>query len=280
MTSVIEADGVRIESSEETTDQMLASVKPPKDEPTKFKAVITDGEKPEKEKTGISKAASDLGKRGGKAAAQARAAKEEEEAPEKEEPEPKAKPAAETPDEGEDDDEDEGDEPSRKSRAAERVKQATREAAEAKRDAARLRQENEELRKARTTPVEPAVRPEPVKAAEKPSWESGEFKDWDQFMDARDKWNRSEWTREQAKEQAQRAEREQVIGTVRTFQEAIADTLAEDPEFWDRVPEIHDTTPLGQLIVRAGRPPESCPTLESIPRNMRSCPDSPTPTNS
>src|SRR5678815_1468849 len=94
---VIEGDGIRIESSEETAEQMIAAVTPKKDEPTKFKAV-KDGppEKEEKPKSAISKAASDLGKRGGKAAAKARAEKEEGE----ETPEP-AKEAPEKPRESE-----------------------------------------------------------------------------------------------------------------------------------------------------------------------------------
>src|SRR5678815_2972889 len=104
---VIEADGVRIESSEETAEQMLAAVEPKKDEPTKFKAV-TPGEKEEKPKSAISKAASDLGKRGGKAAAKARAEKTEEaetEEPAEKAPEKPKAPSGES-DEPEEEDED------------------------------------------------------------------------------------------------------------------------------------------------------------------------------
>jgi hypothetical protein len=248
---VIEGDGIRIESSEETSEQMLAAVEPKKDEPTKFKAVKPEGEKEEKPKSAISEAASKLGKKGAQAAAKARAAKgEEEEAPEPEKaPEKPAK--AEYPEE-EDEPEEDTDPEVRKSRAAERVKQATREAAEAKRERDRLKAENEELRKARPAPAaEERKAPEPAKAPEKPKADT--FENYEDYLDARDKWNRQEWSREESERAAQRAEREQVMGTVKTFQEAVSEAVAEDPGFWDKVPEIHDSTPLGQEIVRAGK---------------------------
>ena len=246
---MIEADGVTIESSEETSEQMLAAVAPAKDEPQKFKAVKPIPDKEEKPKSATSKAASELGKLGGKAAAKAKAEREE-----AEEAKPTPKPKAETPDEGEPDEEEDDQPEVQRSRAAERVKQATREAAELKREKAKLLAENEELRKARpAAPApqpQPEARPEAKEAPQKPNREN--FQDWDEYFDARDEWVISEFSRKQAIESAQKAEREQVIGTVKTFQEAIAETIAEDPEFWDKVPEIHDTTPLGSLIVRAG----------------------------
>lgn len=250
---VIEGDGIRIESSEETAEQMIAAVTPKKDEPTKFKAV-TEGEKPEKEKTGIQKAASDLGKRGGKAAAKARAEKGEEketEEPTEETAERRRGPASEP------EEEEEGADgyatPELKAKAKERVEQATRKEAEAKKEAARLRAENEELRKARQAPPAPEQRqerPEAPKAPQKPK--ADDFENYEDYLDARDAHNRQVWEAEHAQREHAKAEREQVIGTVKTYQEAIAETIAEDPEFWDKVPEIHAETPLGQEIVRAG----------------------------
>ena len=247
---VIEGDGIRIESSEETAEQMIAAVTPKKDEPTKFKAV-KDGppEKEEKPKSAISEAASKLGKKGAQAAAKARAAKGETE--ETEEPEAdKPKEPAESP-EDEEDGADGYRTPELKAAAAKRVQEATRKEAEAKREAVRLKAENEELRKARPTPPPPpAERPEARKAPEKPKAEA--FENYEDYLDARDAYNRQTWEAEHAEKERQRSEREEVIGKVKTFQEAIRETVAEDPEFWDNVPEIHDSTPLGQLIVRAG----------------------------
>lgn len=251
---VIEGGGIRIESSEETAEQMLASVAPPKDEPTKFKAVKPEGEKEEKSKSAISEAASKLGKKGAQAAAKARAAKgetEEAEEPAKEAPEKPKAPAGES--EEPEEEEEDTDPEVRKSRAAERVKEATRKEAEAKREAARLKAENEELRKARPARAREEIRAEPErpKAPEKPK--ADQFENYEDYLDARDKWNRQEWSREESERAAQRAEREQIIGTVKTFQEAVKEAVEEDPEFWDKVPEIHDSTPLGQEIVRAGK---------------------------
>jgi hypothetical protein len=245
---VIEGDGIRIESSEETAEQMLKAVEPKKDEPTKFKAVKPEGEKEEKPKSAISEAASKLGKKGAQAAAKARAAKGEE-APEPEKPAQKAK--SDEPDEEPDREPDDGSEADRKSRAAERVKQATRDAAEAKREAARLKAENEELRKAHPAPAaEERKAPEPRKAPEKPKADA--FENYEDYLDARDKWNRQEWSREESERAAQREERKQIEGTVKTYQESIHEAEAEDPEFWDKVPQIHAESPLGQEIVRSG----------------------------
>ena len=257
---VIEGDGIRIESSEETAEQMLAAVEPKKDEPTKFKAVKPEGEKEEKPKSAISKAASDLGKRGGKAAAKARAAQTEEaeaEDPAEKAPEKPKAPSGES-DEPEEDDED-TDPEIRKSRAAERVKQATREAAEAKRERDRLKAENDELRRARqaSPPAVAADRPpsrENIEAPKAPVLAEyiAKHEQYDDglmaYLEARDAYRDSE----RARQEAAHKEREQVIGTVKTFQEAAREAVEADPEFWDKVPEIHDSTPLGQLIVRAG----------------------------
>src|SRR5689334_5448810 len=214
------------------------------------------GEEKEPEKDPVSAAASELGKRGGKAAAKARkeAAKDAEG---EKEPAKAAEPekAAETkPGDGEGSNEQETEAEERKSRAAERVKQATRDAAEAKREAQRLRERLEALERERNAPQRAQdasrdAKPEPPKGKPK----SEDFESYDEYLDARDAWNKSQWEAEREQRDRARSEQAEVQGVFKAFQESTRAAASEDPDFWDSVPQIDSRTPLGHEILRSGK---------------------------
>jgi hypothetical protein len=184
-----------------------------------IEAALTPPQSPGDEKDDPSKAASELGKLGGKASAEKRAAEakkaakaEKQEAKdfktESTDDKPEAKEAkAEDADEEPEKPEETGEKtekPLGKPRDDPRARmlEATRKEAEAKRerdrikaDYDRLRDENEALKRG----AKPAEAPVEAKPSEdKPSPEA--FENYEQYLDARDDWNRKKWTEEQTRE--------------------------------------------------------------------------------
>lgn len=194
-------------------------------------------------KDALSKAASELGKKGGEAAAKARkeaakesakpikpipdkpAAKNEVAAPvepAKEAAEPEAK--EETAEEIEE----------RKSRARERVEQATRDAAEARREVQRLREELERTRREIARPegkAEPEAAPK-QEAKGKPDPE--QFERYEDYLDARDQYNREQWEAEHKQRQALEQRSQRVNGAMETFFGKLGEAAKADPDFHGR----------------------------------------------
>lgn len=198
----------------------------------------------------VSKAASELGRRGGKAAAEARAEIKAKPIKDKEPAEKKAEAPAEKPapkaaaepegDEAPADSEEPDSEAARRSRARQRVEEATRKAAEERRERERIARERDELRQRLDRLERERQAPQPAEARRaepdgprKP--QPQDFEDYEQYLDARDQWNRQEWQRET--EERQRAEKraESITSKVRSFQAKVqeaggADFLAEISE--------------------------------------------------
>lgn len=210
-------------------------------------------EKPEKEgkaekpkRLSPSDHARELGKRGGKAAAERRAesgkAAEEatpaREAKPQERPEPRQVRAADP--EGEEREEADEDEPLSK-RARRRVEVATRQAAEAKREAAAVRQAMEaeraryeaELAAHRVargeSPAREGAQPDRREApAQDGKPREEDFERYSDYLDARDAYNRDQWTREHEGRETAKREMEQYKGLTDTFLKHVTPELLED----------------------------------------------------
>jgi hypothetical protein len=148
---VVEVDGFTIESSRSTAAEMIQALSSKKKndggEGGEPREVKPKGQEKDEPKSKLAEAASELGKEGGKAAAKARAVAEKDKAS-KAAPAKEAKPAetAESASaEGDDAEEADAAVAERKSRAQQRVEQATRDAAEARRELARERTERERV---------------------------------------------------------------------------------------------------------------------------------------
>lgn len=194
-------------------------------------AQITETLKPSEEKPDLSRAASELGKKGGEAAAEARAEKAKEAAKEAKQ---EAKAEQETPEEPEPAP---GEKPE-KSRAQLRVEEATRAAAEARREAAQIRQEKArlegelaEVRRAREAPQTPQTPQRDATAKPK----ADDFESYDEYLDARDVWNRKQWEAESAKDQKEMAYHQGVNQRVSTFIESMDKAETDDPAFHEKV---------------------------------------------
>lgn len=218
-----------------TTEQVTESLRQ-QEKPTEG-----EGDKPD-----ISKAASELGKRGGEAAAKARekAAKEAKKAAPPAEPADKQESAAEEADEP-----DEAEAPPAENEARKgnprhdpkaRVQQATREAREAREEAARLRAEREQLareleqeRRARQQPA-PQERAQP-QAEDDPEPEEGDFELHKDYVKALARWEYRQEAKKAAVAQRAQYEAAQYAREVQelagTWQERLRKAKAEDADF-------------------------------------------------
>jgi len=229
------------------------------------KAQLDANDHPEKGDK-VKEAASELGKRGAAAAAEKRAT-EKPEPDEEEEPEPKAaktlkpikdKEPATTQQRTEKEDEDKGRKAGSGKDLRERVKETTRENAELKRRLAQA----EAVRQAPSPSPRPAERaPQAQVEPQKPR--PGDFQTAEEYLDARDKYNRESWEK-QAREQQRLRDAEQAANeAVRQFKETADSYKAkieaaekEDEDFQDRIsPEVRalniDPIVTGQGAVRA-----------------------------
>ncbi|HEX6038909.1 hypothetical protein [Longimicrobium sp.] len=163
MSSTVQVDGYDVTSTHETADAMVEALTPEKPEGSGPRVLRDQGKavpQQDPDEAKVSEAASELGKRGGQAAAEARKkAAKAKPAAEPEQPEAEAKP-----EENEQEAEREQAEPRKgnpRHDPTARVAQATREAAEARREAAELKRRLAELearvsRPADPTPAQPA----------------------------------------------------------------------------------------------------------------------------
>lgn len=267
----IQRGGFEIVSNTETPEQMAETLgveAPPvekkelKAKPIKAKPA-TDAEKAEAERKARADATGRLHGEDGKFAPKAKAkddgeekekpvkgaAKETEEAPEK------AAAAEEKPDEADETEEQAAKREARevieqrKSRAQERVARATREAAEARQRAAELQAENERLRRGDGRPEardarqgQPAGKPRPE-----------DFESVDQYLDARDAYNRKEWEREaSAKQQIEQTQRRITEDLAKS---AAAVKKAGGREFLESLdPEVAELEPTWVVAARGEKP--------------------------
>lgn len=243
--AIVSEGGVTVSSSSETPAQIRAILSPEK------------AEAPD-----LSKAASELGKKGGQAAAKARAEAEKENAePDRSHVGDPGAGKADHPEPGVDREPqsaavDTETSEERKSRAKERVEQATREAAELKRELAREREnreraerERDEERRARSTPAREERQPE-ARAEGKPKVE--DFDEYEQYLDARDQYNRRSWQAEHEQQEKARRQHEHTRGVVKTYAQAMKAAEAADPQFWDTLSE--DVAMLEPTVTIQGRP--------------------------
>lgn len=207
-----EVDGFKVDSNSAASEDDLRETLKPKSE---------EEEPEEEEKPDLKKAASELGKKGGKAAAKKR--KEEQKArgsseaergshtPEDEGSTPSpATTEEEEPEEKADSEEEESEEeqkPSKKGNPRHdpiaRMKEATRKEAEAKAEARLLRQQlNEALEHLRNQPSQERHEQKATPKAGRPSAE--DFDNFEEYLDARDNWNKQQWYQELQQQQDQR----------------------------------------------------------------------------
>lgn len=270
MSTTVAVGGFEVTSNTTDTAGMVESLKPQTPDSPEPRVLVDQG-KPVKDEpeSDLSKAASELGKEGGKAAAKARKAiKPIPDAPK----ETKADDTSSVPVEpSESESGDDADADAEAAGAAEakdkrgnprhdpqaRVAQATREAKEARERAAALEARLERLERERTAPPADA-RPEPrAEAPQKPKPE--EFESYEEYLDARDKHNREEWTREmtqrqQAHETASRHV-QRIAGAVDGLKASIAKAVETTPDFHERVsPEIMGFMPSFTLDRNTQRP--------------------------
>ena len=228
--STVAVGGLTATSTSESAESMISSLTPAKDESSVPREVKPDSKEPETEpeteEARVSKAASDLGKKGGEATAAKRAEAAKEAA--------KAEKDAEAASEAEKDAEAEKlGKPRHDAKA--RMLEATRQAAEAKRELERERAERVRERAQLAAEVEQlrAGKPaEQAKPAGKPT--SEQYDSYEAFLDARDEWNdRQRETRDT--ERARFAARDQGIKTAfSTFTERVEEAKKTDASFMER----------------------------------------------
>ena len=256
--TTVQSGSMVVTSNHESAEDMVTSLSPEKPESSKPKVLVNDGQvvEEEKPKEGLSKAASDLGKKGGKAAAKARAAAAKEE-PQETEAEPKetdaepqepekepSKPAAKP---EEDDDPLKGLDP--KGRAAVRVTRALADKRIAEAETARLRAEMALLRQG----AQPQAQPQPRQAAPqggKPN--PADFELYEDYVEALTDWKTDEKLRHRDFQAAQHAQAQQQVMaqhvTAVTFAQRIAEAEKADPEIMSRVdPKLMEVRPVTAL---------------------------------
>lgn len=258
-----------VTSTSESAAQISSALSAKESDSSEPRVLVDQGEvvEEEPEKEGISRAASEMGKKGGEAAAKARKAAE------------KAKAAGKV-EEAEDAPEDESE--STKTETTEqkdhrgnprhdpkaRVAEATREAAEARKEAAEARREAADAR-ARLEAAERAKAPQaahdgqptrgPEQAPERPAKpKSNDYEVYEDYLDARDKWNRDDWTRESTERaQAHHAAAQHVERVTTTFNAlkgAYHAATKDEPDFMERVsPEVMGLVP--SVMLEAGQRP-------------------------
>lgn len=260
MSTTVAVAGMELTSNHESADSMMESLRPSKDEGSEPRLVKDKGEAVEEPKNGISKAASEMGKKGGEAAAKARKeqAREAKPAAEKAPAEPAKGEAA------EDGEAKPAGNPRHDSTA--RVAQATREAREARQAAEQRSQENAQL-KARLERLERGERPEQRQEATqeqhplapKAEPEEGDYQSYSDWVRAHHKWTVEDYGRQQTIQAHAHAhasvQRQQLDGFVGGFAKAMQDATDSDPEFLDRVDTVlHGIGHPTRLLAQGSRP--------------------------
>ena len=267
MSTTVSVGSMTMTSNSESAEDMVADLTPKEDEKPQPKVLVDKGVPVEDEepKEGLSKAAAELGKKGGEAAARARKAAEKAD-------KGKEKAAAaegdgeEEPDEAEkarkeaaEEIEAEPDPEKRRQLASDRVKESTRQAAEAKRAlrAAEERHQRElaaiRAEVARSQPRQEEQPDEPAQAralTEKPRSEN--YENYDEYLDDRDRWNRQEWQHEQEREAYAHDYATRATQGIETFRGRVAEAIKADPDLANDVIPFEDVLRNSSLRVPPG----------------------------
>lgn len=247
------SDGFTVTSTDETAEQIAANLEA---EPAPKDGPAPDPEKEEAER--VSKAASELGKKGGKAAAEKRAAEKEQAPKEEAKPEPAEKAAADEDEEKPEESEEQKRERLSKRDARSRVLEATRKESEAKRRAAEAEQ-RAALLEARLAEIERRVAPKPEETPAResaptdddPEPREDEFEDYGQYVRAAARWEyRQEAKKHEAIRQQQMvavAAQRAIQQTVSTFTSRIAEARKNTPDFDARVEAVAALQPTIEL---------------------------------
>ena len=272
MSSTVSVGGFEVTSSHEGAAAMVESLKPSEADSDAPK-ILRDGGQDVEEPDPISKAASELGKKGGEAAAKARKEALKAKPIKEAKADGKAKPdvAAGVGDEGDggqdsadagesaDTGDDAAETPEKDSKKGNprhdpqaRVAEATRQAAEAKREAAELRARLDRIERERTAPPEqrpPA--PQAQAPTEKP--QAQDYESYEEYLDARDAWRDQESQRRQHAHTLASARQQEVTGAIDGFKAALSKAGAADPEFGTKIaPEVWALEP--SIAVPPGQP--------------------------
>ena len=273
---------MEVTSNHESADDMAAALTPEKEEQPKPKVIRDKGEDVEEEpKEGLSKAASDLGKKGGKAAAKARKAAEKEAKPDDDED--GARPAAEARkgadrdagDEAEGDADAEGveadrEEDSRRENPRHSAQARIRELAEerrvareraerAEREVQEVRQRLERLERGERPAERQEARPQAAAQDLPPGFpakpQSGDFEDYEDYLEARDMWRDALRDYRQA-EAAHKMREDYAVHQRKTaFAKSFSTAAAEIPDFQTRVsPDVMGLEVSDAVKARGERP--------------------------
>lgn len=262
MTTTVAVDGWNV-TADEPAEDMLAALTPPKDEDPQPRVTVQDGEPvPEDPDAKVKEAAAELGKRGGKAAAEARKAAEKEK-PAAKEPEPEPEETAEqkaAADRKAREGNPRHDPKARIAQLAREKREVEAAAEQERRRAAALEARLAEIERKVAPPA--AERPaEPQKAAgklEKP--DPNNYETHDEYLDARDEYNRQKWDAEQQDRQRAAAVQQQAHAFVahiqqvaNTHAERVAQASESDPDFLSRVtPDVAAICP--SIEMQPGEP--------------------------
>ena len=286
MSTTVASAGFEVTSTHESADEMVSALTPKEDSPDP-RVLVDKGVPVEKEKTGLSKAASDLGKEGGKAAAKARQAEKKyggktvaemkaahEAAKSKlaaeargsdDAPEPEDEPE---PEEAEDRDEHpklgkpRNDPNARVAQAIRRAKEAETEAANARREAADARARLEAAERARTAPAAQDQRQTPQEAArasEKPKEE--DFPTYAEFVDALTDWKVDQRAQKDQREyrahQVAAREAQHVDGLIKGWNGTLEKAAKDDPGFMDAITPALEAIGLPSRLLPSGHEPNA-----------------------
>ena len=248
MSTTVLVSGFEVESNSSSGADLKAALTSDEREPR----VLVDEGKPVPEdaedKAKLAQAAADLGKKGGTAAAAKRAA----DAKAKPEEKAEGEEASQTDGKAKDDEKPLG-KPRDDPRA--RMLEATRKEAEAKKALASERAERQalanEIREIRSalTKREPGESRQSQAEAERKPASTGkpapeQYDDYEQYLDARDNWNRKEWAAENTRRQSEAEYQQRVMGQVGSFTQSLASAAKSDPEFNGKVAqEVMDLQP-------------------------------------
>lgn len=259
MSSTVSLGSMTISSNTESAEEMVEALTTKEEKDPKPKILADKGAKVEEEKPkeGLSKAASDLGKEGGKAAAKARKDAERDERIRKaeeartrkpeDEPEPTDEPeedeAAAEARELQEELDAEPDSAKRKQRAAERVTEATRKARTERLRAERLEAEVAQLRQQRQVPAPPPTptpqeQPQVRKLTEKPDVKNYEV--YEEYLDDRDRWVDEERGRKEERERFAHAHASRALQSIDAFKSRVADEIDADESLAESVIPFKD----------------------------------------
>lgn len=254
-TMSVAVDGYTVTSNSETAEDMIAALKSPKDESAEPRVVEPNGESKEEGTEGgddaraaLSKAAAELGKKGGEAKAAKRAeAKQDEKGPAPKEEKPLGKPR---------------DDP--RARLAQVTQQLAEERRYREQVETRLRQIEAGLKQPAGERSDPRAGqgedPKRPDADEKPKEE--DFESYADFVEARARWAaREEWSERQREAQLHeraRTHTEGVISRVEGFNRRVAETAQTEPDFVGRIdPQLFQLQPSFTLEAGARPGPEN-----------------------